>query len=834
MDLWLDQREAVDAVVRALTPAPGTPLPAEGLRTQVHMATGTGKTLVAERSADELHADRTLVLMPSLDLVTQTAVAWHTAGRRGPVFGLSSLKDAEVGFSNTTDPLELAHWCNRAKKVTVFATYASLGLGTLERAHQNGLAPWDLIVVDEAHRVSGRMGKPWAVVHHNDRIPAARRLYMTATPRMWELNEDTDEQGEGGRRAPGTLVASMEDDPEGVFGSVCFSLSLSSAIAKGIIAPYRVICVDITDPEYQSAVLTRADSRSDAVRGSRLAALQSALVKTAAEKDLIRTLTFHHLTAEAEAFATGLPDVAAQLYPTKPEVYPRVIGASWLYGDHKPAYRRQKLAEFAKGVLEDGTVAEKMFMSSAKVLGEGVDTRRCDSVFWADVHGSMPDLVQAVGRALRMQPGEGKVASLVVPVLFGPGEGPDDMLTSKAYDDLSKLLEALRAHDARVVEALAEPQAPSRYQPVEPHEQEGTSEGGGPDETPVRRQAQDLLEFSTPRDAALLATFISLRVLDPEDAYWKRGMEAALAYQRLNGDLRVPFAFKIPKDSEDWPAAVAGFPLGQWIADARRAYGKDKLAPKRFEQLHALGMIWAYFDVAFDEGLTAARGWADEHNVGLAAPVDASWNGYPVGTWLKNQRAAARRADDNARCREEDLPVEHPTGALSEERREALEDIDPHWYPAWPVAWQRAYRLVHLHRTATGALPTKPGEAIAMGEDLGRWIQAQARDFERLSPAQQWLVENVLELQPTAEQDKPPRRRSQQEKWNLNLAAAAQYRQREGNLAVPRSHTETWVDEDGQEQSVKLGSFVANAKSRAAKLAPERRDELSTLGMRWN
>ena len=110
---------------------------------------------------------------------------------------------------------------------------------------------------------------------------------------------------------------------------------------------------------------------------------------------------------------------------------------------------------------------EKCFLGSVKVLGEGVDTRECDSVYFADVRGSMPDLVQAVGRALRMQPGEGKVASLVVPVLLGPGETADNMLTSRAYGGLAKLLEALRAHDTRVVEQLAEQQAPSRVRGVQ-------------------------------------------------------------------------------------------------------------------------------------------------------------------------------------------------------------------------------------------------------------------------------------------------------------------------------------------------------------------------------
>ncbi|MGW4551271.1 hypothetical protein ACWEN4_33725 [Streptomyces violaceorubidus] len=82
-------------------------------------------------------------------------------------------------------------------------------------------------------------------------------------------------------------------------------------------------------------------------------------------------------------------------------------------------------------------------------------TMNCESVYWADVRGSMPDLVQAVDRALRMRPGKGKVAGLVVPVLLGPGGTADNMLTSKAFGGLAKLLEALRAHDARVVEWAA-------------------------------------------------------------------------------------------------------------------------------------------------------------------------------------------------------------------------------------------------------------------------------------------------------------------------------------------------------------------------------------------
>ncbi|MFI6006098.1 DEAD/DEAH box helicase family protein [Streptomyces sp. NPDC051366] len=169
------QREAVDAVLRALDLPAARAVTARGLRTQVIMATGSWKTRMAVRSAEELHAGRVLVLVPSLDLLAQTETAWREGGRGGPMIGVSSLRGEEASFPNTTDVSELVEWTRGLEKVTVYATYASLGLGTLEKAHQAGLAAGDLIVVDEAHRTSGRIGKPW------HRPPAARPFATTST-----------------------------------------------------------------------------------------------------------------------------------------------------------------------------------------------------------------------------------------------------------------------------------------------------------------------------------------------------------------------------------------------------------------------------------------------------------------------------------------------------------------------------------------------------------------------------------------------------------------------------------------------------------------------------
>ncbi len=797
------------------------------------MATGSGKTRVAARSAEKLRAGRVLVLVPSLDLLTQTEAAWREAGRTGPMIGVSSLRGEDVAFPNTTDVEELVDWVRPFDKVTVFATYASLGLGTLERAHKAGLPGWDLIVVDEAHRTSGRLGKPWAVVHDNTRIPSLRRLYMTATPRLWQLDEDAE-------GAPGELVASMEDDPEGPFGSRCFTLTLSEAIDRGICAPYQVVCVDVTDTQLQAAQLLGAEGRSDEVRGARLAALQTALLKASSEENFRRTLVFHHQVREAEAFAAGLPDVAERLHAAAPELYPRTIWADWLCGDHKPGHRRRVLGEFASGIATDGTVVEKGFLGSVKVLGEGVDTKNCDSVYWADVRGSMPDLVQAVGRALRMQPGEGKVASLVVPVLLGPGETADNMLTSRAFGGLAKLLEALRAHDARVVEQLAEPQAPSRVRGAQSRSgggQQGQGEGNGSGGPSV--PARQLLKFSVPRDPAQLAAFINLRVINSEHEHWRRGIEAAVIYNRLHGDLKVPFTYRVPGgegqavEAEGWPASLANFPLGQWIADARRFYARGDMDEDRVEQLEKLGMVWSHFDVAWEEGLAAARGWAAEAGH-LLAPLDATFQGYKVGIWLKNARAAARKAAEIEQQRAEGLPVESPAGALSEERREQLEDIDPSWCPSWPVGWQRCFHLVRLHLEAGHPLPTEPGDVVHQGEDLGRWVRSVRLGWDNLTTAQQWMCEQVLGITPAAEDEKPPPRRTQADKWAMNYAAAKQFYEREGHLRVPRKHIERIVGEDQEERELRLGAWISNQRSRAATLTPQRVELLSAIGMRWS
>ncbi|MFD7917467.1 DEAD/DEAH box helicase family protein [Streptomyces sp. NPDC059752] len=163
------------------------------------MPCGCGKTLVATRTAEHLahsgHVRRTLVMVPTLDLLVQTARVWQEQndhhGARLAVCSPRADLD-EIGIPQTTDPAELAALLDGLDHYTVFATYASLAdgedkQGALLTAHAARTLPaWDLLIADEAHRTSGSINKAWAAVHDDDKVPACRRLYYTATPQIWE------------------------------------------------------------------------------------------------------------------------------------------------------------------------------------------------------------------------------------------------------------------------------------------------------------------------------------------------------------------------------------------------------------------------------------------------------------------------------------------------------------------------------------------------------------------------------------------------------------------------------------------------------------------------
>ncbi|MEU6449715.1 Helicase associated domain protein [Streptomyces sp. NPDC046979] len=638
IELRPHQKEAVAATTATLR---------DHARASVIAACGTGKTLIAARTTARIAPrGRVLVLLPTLDLLSQTIRSWRTAGRKGATVAVCSARQAldhepvSADVPMTTDPGELAAHIRTTGPcpVTVYATYASLtAVVTAHRDHQ--LPSWDLIVIDEAHRTAGRLGKAWAAVHHDDQVPAARRLYLSATPRIWDPDDASD--GDGAE-----AVASMDD--EGLFGPVAYHLNLSDAIDLGLLADYQILVPVVTDTDLRDWLATGAGAGVD---GLRLAGRQVAALRAIHDHRLRRILTFHHRVADARAFATTLTDTAATL---PAELRPQGLWADWISGSHAPQIRRRLLLEFTSHTSPDTPAV----LSNARVLGEGIDVPDIDAVVFADPKNSPVDTVQAVGRALRQKPGAGKKATLVVPVYLTPDEDPDDLLGADAYTPLWRTIQALRAHDNRLDARLSDPRT---HRPTMPGE-----------------DPEAWLRFDRPTQTEEVALALTLRVLAPKSTEWRRGLTAARSYRHTHHHLDVPQTYQ---DS-------TGYPLGRWLTWQRHLHAKNTLDPVRVHALERLGIIWDPRQRAFDRALAHATAYAAQ-NGHLAAPVDEVHDGFPLGRWLATQRTRA--------------------GALTDQRAAALTALDRWWNPPWPITWQRTYHAARqsLEHNGTAAKEEK-------------------------------------------------------------------------------------------------------------------------------
>ncbi|MFJ4585643.1 DEAD/DEAH box helicase [Streptomyces echinatus] len=813
------QVEAVDAIVRGLDIPPGKQIPPQGLRGTVVSACGTGKTFIGAAAVQRLVPEgRVLVLVPTLDLLAQTVREWRAFGHKGPAVAVCSMDDDprlySLGVRSTTSAPQLGLWHGRGP-VTVYATYASLPV--LIEAHRGeyGLPMdvFDLVLVDEAHRTSGSLGKTWAAVHDQELLPSMRRLYMTATPRIWEERPPRrwrreDRGAEAGAegpaavhprdRLPEQLACSMDD--EAIYGPVLFELDLSESIARGLLARYQIVVAELRDESLTPQRLYGEERHEETVRGERLAVLQAALLETMASHGLTRCITFHHRTIEARAFAEGLERAVRRLHAEDPERHPERVWAGWLSGEHDPDVRAERLAQF-------GGRAGRAVLSNCRVLGEGVDVPAVDSVALIDPKGSAVDIVQAIGRALRQKPGQGKLATLVVPIFLRPDETEEEMPYSVSYRPLIKVLSGLRAHDERAVEMLAIPQEDMRRTSGEP-----SYLGEAPEEGEEDQRA--LIRFGTHRDPALIARLVRYNLIEPEHANWKAGHRAAVAYRQRTGHLAVPYEHR-----ELMPAGHS-FPLGRWLADQRRALAAGGLATQRAEDLDALGMVWDPTEAAWEENLAAARAYYAETGT-LAAPVTATALDKPVGQWLANVRKQGGLGKDPERAAR---------------RAAQLAAIDPDWRPNWPVDWQRSYagvaQLLALGSTVDQIVP---GVTVD-GTDVGRWLHRQRQHvvWQALAAGQRERL-TALGITPLPPQQETPKRapRGGSAAFERGCAALAQYRARTGTVGpISRSHVET-ITADGKEHEVKLGVFLSNTKTRRAKLSPAQLEALAALGLEW-
>ncbi len=561
------------------------------------------------------------------------------------------------------------------------------------------MPPFDLAIMDEAHRIAGRPDKKWAAVHDNQRVRADRRLYMTATPRIFaapDLAESADAIRPRRRSlnlpGPAADLFANSMDNEQVYGKKVFEYPLAQAIEDGRAPDYRIVVPTLTDEDLRRRINLPAPDPDGEGEGPdqalRTTALHLAVLRAMADHGLKKVLVYFNLTSDARLFARELPHTLRQLAATAPPPRPRRLAGDTVRPRRRhPQQREETFTRF--------TQATTAILTNARLVAEGVDIPSVDAVVFADPTRSVIRCVQALGRALRLDV-SGKTASLIVPVCLPPDASPEDILGS-AYEPVWAIASALASHDHRILERL--PDKANRL----------------PKETSHVIERRWHFDFTVrPERIAQAMDLVSFDPRDPTTSRSRRlGLAAAQAYHDQYGHLDVPADYTDP----------TGHTLGTFITTMREARKAGRLEADWAAELDALDMIWDKHEAAWRSHLTAA---ADHHRTHghLAAPATT-----PLGAWLAEQRHLAT------------------TDELAAARAHALSGIDPNWRLPYGADWHRKYHLLRTHLEAGNNPAALTPDTRIAGVNITSWLARQLTRWTALNPGQRDLL-TALELTP--------------------------------------------------------------------------------------
>ncbi|RPA06197.1 DEAD/DEAH box helicase [Gordonia sp. OPL2] len=455
-------------------------------RGKLIMACGTGKTFtalqIAERTATENGGRARIVFcVPSISLLSQTLREW-TAQASMPVRAFAVCSDQkvsraaedsrayDVAIPVTTDSKKLTASLTSADDcdglTVVFTTYQSLPV--VSDAQANGLPDFDLVLCDEAHRttgvtLTGADESNFVKVHDPDFLKSARRLYLTATPRIYDqkLKDKAEEHS--------AEVASM--DNEELFGPEFHHLGFGEAVEKGLLTDYKVLVLTVDQSLVAGPMqeqLAGPDNELSLDDATRIVGCWNGLAKRAGaaidgstfspgENPMRRAVAFARDIASSKSVAGMFPAVVDAYRDTlddedgddpatnNTDLYCTVEHVDGTYN----ALERTSRINWLKGISAPLSDSECRILTNARCLSEGVDVPALDAVLFLHPRNSIVDVVQAVGRVMRLSEGKDYgyiILPVAVPAEMSPSEALQD---NKRFKVVWEVLNALRSHDER-------------------------------------------------------------------------------------------------------------------------------------------------------------------------------------------------------------------------------------------------------------------------------------------------------------------------------------------------------------------------------------------------
>ena len=482
------QQEAIDQAHAYFKIDEATGQPAH-TRGKLIMACGTGKTFTSLRIAENETGGRGLVLflVPSIALLGQTLRSWLQQAQE-PMTAVCICSDPQVSKqtekkdNDTTSVIDLAlpastdvpsivkqlqhaRRHNAEGLTVVFSTYQSIDV--ISRAQQQLLAEtggafgtFDLIICDEAHRTTGVTLKDetesaFVRVHNNDFLRAVRRIYMTATPRLY--TDETKKRAEENS----AVLCSMDD--RSMYGDEIYRIGFGKAVKQELLSDYKVLILavgekDIT-PTLQNA-LTREDGTIDADDPSKLIGCINALSKKVlgADEEFVkgsdplpmrRAVAFCSSIKASKAIANAFTDYK-DLYMEDIREEDRAtmvdVVAHHVDGSMSATKRDEELMWLKE---QPENERECRMLTNARCLSEGVDVPSLDAVVFISPKNSQVDVVQSVGRVMRRSEGK-KYGYIIIPVVVpADAEGDKVLENHPNFKVVWTVLNALRAHDDR-------------------------------------------------------------------------------------------------------------------------------------------------------------------------------------------------------------------------------------------------------------------------------------------------------------------------------------------------------------------------------------------------
>ncbi|QRP99018.1 DEAD/DEAH box helicase [Corynebacterium sp. FDAARGOS 1242] len=458
----------------------------EGFKThdrgKLIMACGTGKTFTALRLAERVAEDnggkaRILFLVPSISLLSQTLKEWTAQGRLDMrAFAVCSdskvskkaediaVYDLEVPVSTEGKDITTRFESGkRAKGLNiVFSTYQSIQ--AVHEAQQVGLDDFDLVICDEAHRttgitLAGEDASNFVRVHDADYIKASKRLYMTATPRLY------DEAVKGKAEEHSAELASMDD--EAIYGPEFYRLGFGEAVDKGLLTDYKVLVMTVDESVAAQAMAHSENNQVNLSLASAMIGAWNGLAKRSGELQGKKGGFDEDAQPMQRAVAFAKDIKTSQLIA---ETYPSLIGTHQELLKEKAVLNDVSLTNVDLNVaaqhvdggmnaMERGTRLswlespagehESRMLTNARCLSEGVDVPALDAVIFFNPRNSMVDVVQSVGRVMRKSEGK-DYGYIILPVAVASNVSPAEALNdNQRFKVVWQILNALRAHDDR-------------------------------------------------------------------------------------------------------------------------------------------------------------------------------------------------------------------------------------------------------------------------------------------------------------------------------------------------------------------------------------------------